>query len=60
MSRACSTHGEKLNAYRILARWPERKRPLWRPRRRWEDNKIDLGEIGCSSMDWVHLSQNRA
>jgi hypothetical protein len=43
MGRASSTNGEKRNAYRILVRKPERKRPLGRPRRRWVDNiKIDL------------------
>jgi hypothetical protein len=39
--------GAKMNAYRILVGKPERKRPLGRPRRRWEDNiKMDLREIG--------------
>jgi hypothetical protein len=39
---------------------PERKRPLGRPRRRWEDNiKIDLREIGCGGMDWIDLAQDR-
>jgi hypothetical protein len=43
MGRACSTNGEKRNAYRILEGMPEGKRPLGRPRRRWEDgNKIVL------------------
>jgi hypothetical protein len=43
MGKACSTYGEKRNAYRILVGKPERKRPLGRPRRRWVDNiKIDL------------------
>jgi hypothetical protein len=47
MGRACSTNGEKTNAYRILVGKPEGKRPLGRPRRRWVDNiKIDLREIG--------------
>jgi hypothetical protein len=42
--------GEKRNAYRILVRKPEGKRPLGRPRRRRVDNiKIDLREIGCGS-----------
>jgi hypothetical protein len=45
MSRACSTNGEKRNAYRILVGMPEGKRPLGRPRRRWVDNiKVDLRE----------------
>jgi hypothetical protein len=52
MGRACSTNGETRNAYRILVREPEGKRPLGRPRRRWVDNiKIDLREIGCSGLD---------
>jgi hypothetical protein len=45
MGRACSTNGEKRNAYRILVGKPEGKRPLGRPRRRWVDNiKMDLRE----------------
>jgi hypothetical protein len=43
MVGACSTYGEKRNACRILVGKPEGKRPLGRPRRRWEDNiKMDL------------------
>jgi hypothetical protein len=46
MARACSTNGEKSNAYRILVGKPERKRPLGTPRRRGVGNiKIDLREI---------------
>jgi hypothetical protein len=45
MDMACSTNGEKRNAYRKLVGKPEGKRPLGRPRRRWVDNiKMDLGE----------------
>jgi hypothetical protein len=47
MGRACSTNGDKRNAYRILVGKPEGKRPLGRPTRRWEDNiRMDLREIG--------------
>jgi hypothetical protein len=39
---------------------PERKRPLGRPRRKWEDNiKMDLREIGWGGMDWIDLAQDR-
>jgi hypothetical protein len=46
MCRACSRHAEKTNSYRILVGKPEGKRPLGRPRRRWENNiEMDLTEI---------------
>jgi hypothetical protein len=52
--------GAKRNAYRILVRKPEGKRPLGRPRRRWTDNiKMDLREIGWGGMDWIHLAQDK-
>jgi hypothetical protein len=52
--------GETRNAYRILVRKPEGKRPLGRPRRRWVDNiKMDLGEIGWDGADWIELAQDR-
>jgi hypothetical protein len=60
MGRACSTKGEKRNAYRILVEIPEGKGPLGRPRRRWVDNtKMDLKEIGWDGMDWIDLAQDR-
>jgi hypothetical protein len=43
MDGACSMHGEKENAYKVLVGKPERKRPLGRCRHRWENNiKVDL------------------
>jgi hypothetical protein len=52
--------GEKMNAYRILVGKPEVKRPLGRPRCRWEDNiKMDLREIGWGGMDWIDIAQDR-
>jgi hypothetical protein len=51
--------GDKRNAYRILVGKPEGKRPLGRPRRRWEDNiKMDLREIGWGGMEWIHVAQD--
>ena len=43
--------------YRVLVRKPEGKRPLGRPRRRWEDNiKMYLHEVGCGGGDWIELA----
>ena len=46
--------------YRVLVGKPEGRRPLGRPRRRWEDNiRMDLREVGCVCVDWMELAQDR-
>jgi hypothetical protein len=46
--------------YRVLVEKPEGKKPLGRPRHRWEDNiKMDRQEVGCEGMDWIGLDQDR-
>jgi hypothetical protein len=51
---------EGRGVYRILVGKPEGKRPLGRPRCRWEDNiKMDFQAVGCGGMDWIGLEQYR-
>jgi hypothetical protein len=46
--------------HRVLVGKPEEKRPLGRPRRRWEDNiKMDVQELGGGRGDWMELAQDR-
>jgi hypothetical protein len=52
--------GEGIGVYRVLVGKPEGKRPLGRPRRRWEDNiKMDLQEVGGGCGDWIELARDR-
>jgi hypothetical protein len=52
--------GEGRGVYRVLVGRPEGKRPLGRPRRRWEDNiKMDLREIRIDGANWIQLAQDR-
>jgi len=52
--------GKRRGVYGVLVGKPEGKRPLGRPKRRWEDNiKRDLQEVGCGGIDWIDLAQGR-
>jgi hypothetical protein len=52
--------GEERKVYKVLVGKPEVKRPLGRPRRRWENGiKIYLTEIGLGCVDWIRLAQDR-
>jgi 3-oxoacyl-ACP reductase-like protein len=52
--------GGSRGVYRVLVGKAEGKRPLGRPRHRWEDDiKMDLWERGCVGMDWIKLVQDR-
>ena len=56
--RAISTINQSV--YRVLVGKPEGRRPLGRPRHRWEDNiKIDIQDVGSEGMDWIDLAQER-
>jgi len=52
--------GEGRGVHRVLVGRPEGKKPLGRPRRRWEDNiKMDLQEVGGGCGDWMEFAQYR-
>jgi hypothetical protein len=52
--------GERKRIYSFLVGKIEGKRPLGRPRRRWEDNiTMDPPEVGCGCVDWIELAQDR-
>jgi hypothetical protein len=52
--------GEKRDVYRILVTKTEGKRPLGRPKSRWDDNiEMDFQEVGCRGMDWTDLAHDK-
>jgi hypothetical protein len=56
-ARHVARMGEKGGVYRVLVGKPEGKRPLGRPRLRWEDNiKMDVQEVGWGRVDWMELA----
>jgi len=60
MGGECGAYGAGERVYRVLVGKTEGKRPLGRPRRRWEDNiKMDLQEVGGGFGDWMELAQDR-
>jgi hypothetical protein len=60
MGRLCSTHGRDEKSIQYFEWQTERKSPLGRPRRRWENNiRIDLTELRWEDVDWIHVSQDR-
>jgi hypothetical protein len=61
MGGTCSADGEERGVYRVLVGKPDGKRPIGRPRRRWENNiRMDLQEVGCGGVYWIGLAQDRA
>jgi len=60
VSGACSTQDRNKKCIKILVVKPEGRRPLGRSGHRWEDNiRMDLREIGCEGVDWMHLAEGR-
>ena len=60
MGVVCRAYGGRRGVYRVMVGKPEGKRPMGRPRRRWEDNiKMDFQEVGEGCGDWMELAQDR-
>jgi transposase len=54
------TFNDDNGVYRVLVGRPEGKRPLGRPRRKWEDNiKMDLRDLGIDGANWIQLAQDK-
>jgi hypothetical protein len=52
--------GEGRGVYRVLVGKPEGRRPMGRPRHRWEDNiRMDFRKVGCGCVDWMELAQDK-
>ena len=52
--------GEGRGVYRVLVGKPEGRRPLGRPRHRWENNiRMDLRNVGCGCVNWMEVAQNK-
>jgi hypothetical protein len=59
-ARQVARMGEGTGVFSVLVGKHEGKRPLGRPRRRWEDNvRMDLQEVGCGREDWIELAHDR-
>jgi hypothetical protein len=59
MGRSFSHNGERKSAFKVVTSKSSGERPLWRPRRRWEDNiRMDLKEIVINTRNWVDSTQD--
>jgi hypothetical protein len=59
MCEACNTYGENSDAYTVSVGKPEGKRPLGRPKRRWEDTETDLKGTEWKNVQWINLAKER-
>jgi hypothetical protein len=60
MGGACSVYGEERWVHRVLVGKSEGKRPLGRPRPRWEENfQMDVEDVGGGGVDWMEFAQDR-